>query len=127
MTMEKITTDLSSRNLYFIFDYAHLRGWRVVNMADSDGVVREGIFIPFFQNGMMLSDKRDQIVQALYQTKAGVSGKKLGFIEYAPMINKELHTKLVDAGIIEKDITPWSQACMGVKVNGWRLSQRKKG
>jgi hypothetical protein len=116
-------TDLSSRDIFFIYDFARLRNWRLVRMGDSEGVVREGIFVPFFGNGIMLSEKRDQIVQAMYLSQETV--KKLGFKNYAPMITREAHAQMVEQGLIEPDVKPWARPCLGVKMNSWRRGKKK--
>lgn len=90
--------NLTGRGHFFVYNFARLRDWRVVQMADAQGVIREGIFLPFLQNGITVHDRRDKIIQSLYPDVNTAS--KLGVKTYSPCISRVAHEKLVEQGLL---------------------------
>ena len=98
--------NLTGRGHFFVYNFARLRDWRVVQMADAQGVIREGIFLPFLQNGNTAS--------------------KLGVKTYSPCISRVAHEKLVEQGLLLPGYTPWSEPCMGFRVRDFGFCGKKK-
>ena len=116
--------NLTGRGHFFVYNFARLRDWRVVQMADAQGVIREGIFLPFLQNGITVHDRRDKIIQSLYPDVNTAS--KLGVKTYSPCISRVAHEKLVEQGLLLPGYTPWSEPCMGFRVRDFGFCGKKK-
>ena len=121
--LKSLVRILKGKNMYLLYDFSRLRGWRVVKMGDSDGVIREGIFIPFFNNGISMDDKYTRITQLL-----GVELHKvrpyLGFINFVPMIGVEAHEVMLQEGSIAPR-QRWAEACVGLRLV-WGCNQKKR-
>ena len=84
---------------YIRINYANYRDYRIVRMADAQGVVREGIFIPFLQNGIVydIAEPNKPPLQILkpYTYPQGILISKL-----IPYANAALRKKMLDGGVV---------------------------
>lgn len=86
------------RDRYYVSIYFSLyRDYRIVRMADAQGNVREGIFIPFIQNGIEYDPNgRATPKQVLHVNKKSYGrGKRL-----TPTITAEMRERMIQAGVI---------------------------
>lgn len=86
-------------NYYVEIEFGQFRDYRIVKMADAQGNVREGIFIPFVQNGIRY-DSMTPRRSPLLRLKPLTAPRGNLLSSLIPYANKELRKKMVDAGVI---------------------------
>ncbi len=87
---------------YIDYNFALLRDYRVVKMADAQGNIRLGIFVPFIQNGIVWSpsDQRHirQILKPIWQPREGNRLHKL-----VPVVTKFFRHRMVEEGVLANE------------------------
>lgn len=93
-------------------DLGNFRSWKEVLMEDNDGVVRKGIFLPYLPNGIKL--RRSGMPYMVFKAITPKSGKMqdaaflYGWVRsLVPCINKDMHERMVDEGILSPDDKDW--------------------
>lgn len=84
---------------YISLDFSMFRDYRIVKMADAQGNVREGIFLPFIQNGIKF-DVMNPMVAPKMVIKPYTHAHGNMISKLIPYANKEMRKKMVDAGVI---------------------------
>lgn len=87
---------------YIVYNFGYLRDYRIVKMADANGVVREGIFIPFLQNGIewdgVVKKSPTQVLKPLWSVRKGMRMHTI-----VPFVTLDYRQKMIDAGVIRED------------------------
>ena len=90
------------RNWYIQLKLGLYRDYRIVKMADAQGNKRDGIFIPFVQNGIRWDGVRYkypmQFLKPVWVPKDGRLMHKL-----VPMVTEEFRQKMIDEGVLSPD------------------------
>ena len=87
---------------YIELKYGLFRDYRIVRMCDANGVKRDGIFIPFIQNGIKWDGvKVKNPVQYLKPIWAAADGSRLH--KLVPMVSVDFRQKMEDAGVLSPD------------------------
>lgn len=91
-----------SKEWYLQIKYGLFRDFRIVRMADAQGNKRDGIFIPFVQNGIRWRGVGDKFpVQFLHpRFLPGTDGRLLGLY---PFVSEEFRKKMINEGVISPD------------------------
>lgn len=84
---------------YIELEFGLFRDYRIVKMADAQGNVREGIFIPFIQNGIKY-DSMNPRKSPMLRLKPWTAPRGNILSKLIPYANKELKKKMIDAGVI---------------------------
>lgn len=86
-------------NWYIEINFGLYRDYRIVKMADAQGNIRDGIFIPFVQNGIRYIPHSckpiKQVLKPLNVPRKGNVMQKL-----IPYVNENLRRKMVDEGVL---------------------------
>lgn len=85
-------------NWFIELNFCLYRDYRIIKMADAQGVIREGIFIPFIQNGIKYNSMSRQPPRQRLKPQASIKGNK--FANLIPYVNSELRKKMVTDGVL---------------------------
>jgi len=84
---------------YIEINYSLFRDYRIVKMADAQGNVRNGIFIPFLQNGILWDGSRYkhpyQFLKPIRIPLNGIKSHKL-----IPMVSIPFKEKMIKEGVL---------------------------
>lgn len=87
---------------YIEMNYGLFRDYRIVKMADAQGNMREGIFIPFIQNGIKWDAVKcklpRQYLKPIWQPS---DGSRLHML--VPFVSTEFRQKMEDEGVLSPD------------------------
>jgi len=87
---------------YIDIDYSLFRDYRIVKMADAQGNKRDGIFIPFLQNGIkwkaVTSPHPRQFLKPIPTHKDGDKISKL-----VPMVSMAFQREMINGGVLSPD------------------------
>lgn len=87
-------------NDYYIdLEFGLFRDYRIVKMADAQGNIREGIFIPFIQNGIKY-DSVNPRKSPMLRLKPLTTPRGNILSKLIPYANKELRKKMIDEGVL---------------------------
>jgi len=88
---------------YVEIRFGDYRDYRIVRMADAQGNMREGIFIPFIQNGIRWNkEKYRSPIQYLKPFWAGgVDPRKL--YKLVPVVSVDIRRQMEEAGVLSPD------------------------
>lgn len=87
-------------NDYYIeMEFGQFRDYRIIKMADAQGNVREGIFLPFVQNGIKY-DSMNPHKSPMLRLKPLTAPRGNLLSKLIPYANKEMRKKMIDAGVI---------------------------
>lgn len=87
-------------NDYYIeIEFGQFRDYRIIKMADAQGNVREGIFLPFVQNGIKY-DSMNPHKSPMLRLKPLTAPRGNLLSKLIPYANKEMRKKMIDAGVI---------------------------
>lgn len=117
---------------YIDYVFSDLRDYRVVRMADANGVEREGVFVPFIQNGIRYNESGT--MHQHLTAKPNTSGGGALFRLY-PLITMEMHQRMVDEGVLHPDDTRWADCCALIKESAmgfrykryWKYKKKQQG
>lgn len=94
---------------YIDLDFGKFRDCRIVRAEDAQGVVRDGIFIPFLQNFITkrkLSDVPHLMMKA-FEVKNGKADKNATHI-LLPSCPKIMRDMMVEEGVMDPNAKQWS-------------------
>lgn len=87
-------------NDYYIeIEFGLFRDYRIIKMADAQGNVREGIFLPFVQNGIRY-DVMNPRKSPMLRLKPLTAPRGYILSKLIPYANKDMRKKMIDAGVI---------------------------
>lgn len=101
--MNGMRFDVSGKDgWYALIKFGLFRDFRIVRMADAQGNKRDGIFIPFVQNGIRWKGVGDRCpVQYL---KACICRNNYGRIHgLVPFVSSAFKKRMVDEGVLSPD------------------------
>lgn len=89
-------------NWYVRLLFGLYRDYRIIRMADAQGNMRDGIFIPFVQNGIRWDGVAEKWpVQYLKPTWLPGNGSRVYGL--MPMVSQAFREKMVAAGVLSPD------------------------
>lgn len=83
-----------------------MRGWRIVDAPDADGIVRRGIFIPFIHNGIEENNGKPAvtfIAKRMYIPKYARATH-----HFSPYISSARHEEMIEAGVLREEDKMWA-------------------
>lgn len=102
--MEGNNADITKgfRDWYIHLKLGLLRDYRIVKMADAQGNVREGIFIPFVQNGIRWDGVKYKY-PSLFLKPTFVPRNGRLIHKLLPMVTEEFRKKMINEGVLSPD------------------------
>lgn len=101
--MDSIKNDMTKmRSWYAAIKFGLYRDYRIVRMADANGNKRDGIFIPFIQNGIYWKGVGDrnpaQYLKPIWIPKDGAKIHRL-----VPFVSAKYRQEMINEGVISPD------------------------
>jgi len=92
----------NSKTWYALLKFGLFRDYRIVRMADAQGNKRDGIFIPFVQNGIRWSGPGDRCpTQYLKPSFCSYGNGRL--LRLRPFVSEAFKRKMIDEGVLSPD------------------------
>ena len=92
------------------YNFGMLRDVRVIKMKDEQGNWRDGVFVPFMQNGIRW-DKTNVRKPPIHLLRAVFRPRAKTLFDLYPMVNQQMHDEMVQGGVLDPNDNNWVEQC----------------
>ena len=113
----------SGTDWYIDLNFGLYRDYRIEKMADAQGNIREGIFIPFLQNGILYDKAKrygpKQILRPYWKFRVGLVRRHVLTVN----VTREMRDRMIAEGVVDPNSKKYSPR-VGYVCNSYGTARR---